>query len=169
MGTAAVREARAEDAADIAAVQVEVWRTAYVSFLPPEVLEQLDVDEVRAAWERAITTPGEAQVLVATESGAVTGFAAGTGMEIATVLVAPRWTRRGHGGRLLGTLGEGLAAAGAERGVVWVAEGDEAGRSFFSAHGWLADGTVRTSHLTAGGAGVLRELRHTGPLRADWL
>ncbi len=165
MGVAAVRAADAADAAAMAAMQLEVWRTAYRSFLPAEVLAELDADTAGRAWERAITSPGAAHLLVATESGELAGFAVGAEAEVATLLVAPRWGRRGHGGRLLGTLAERLRVDGAERGLVWVAEGDEAARAFFPAHGWEPDGTVRTSHH---GARVLRELRHTGSLLPRW-
>ena len=93
----------------MAALQLDVWRTVYVSFLPPQVLEQLDQDSARQSWERAVAASGDAHLLVATESGAVVGFGVAVGAEIATLLVAPRWSRRGHGGRLLGTLAERLA------------------------------------------------------------
>ncbi|MGZ4531372.1 MAG: N-acetyltransferase family protein [Mycobacteriaceae bacterium] len=169
MGAAEVRDATVDDAAAMAALQLDVWRTVYVSFLPPQVLEQLDQDSARQSWERAIGASGDAHLLVATESGAVVGFGVAIGAEIATLLVAPRWSRRGHGGRLLGTLSERLASTGASHGEVWVPEGDEAARAFFPAHRWRPDGTVRTSHHGAPGAAVLHELRHTGPLTPTWI
>ena len=165
MGVAAVREAGAVDAPAMARVQLDVWRTAYAGFLPAEVLDAVDQDGATRAWKLAIISAGPAQVLVATEGSEVVGFAAGAGSEVSALLVAPRWTRRGHGGRLLGTLAERLHAGGSLRGAVWVAEGDEAARAFFPGHGWAPDGTVRTSHH---GARVLRELRHTGALRTSW-
>ncbi len=165
VSVAAVRDAAVADAAAMAEVQRDVWRTAYAEFLPPEVLEALTVSTATAAWERAVTAAGDAHLVVATENDEVTGFAAGAGAEVATLLVAPRWTRRGHGGRLLGTLAERLRANGAERAQVWVAEGDVAARGFFPRHGFRADGAVRTSHH---GARVLRELRHIGSLEVGW-
>ncbi len=166
MGVAAIREAEAGDAAAMAAVQLDVWRTAYADFLPAAVLQVLDQDAATRAWKLAIISAGPAHVLVATEGAEVVGFAAGAHSEVHTVLVAPRWARRGHGGRLFGTLAERLRADGAAEGEVWVAEGDTAARAFFPGHGWLPDGTVRTSHH---GAQVLRELRHVGPLTASWV
>lgn len=166
MGVAAVREAGAADAAAMAAMQLDVWRTAYAHFLPTAVLDALDLPEATRAWKLAIISAGPAHVLVATEGAEVVGFGAGTGYEVNALLVAPRWARRGHGGRLLGTLAERLRADGGAQGQVWVAEGDEAARAFFPGHGWLPDGAVRTSHH---GAEVLRELRHVGSLTASWV
>lgn len=165
MTVAAVRDAQAGDASAMAAVQLDVWHTAYASFLPADVLESVDADSATRAWKMAIISAGPAHVLVATEGSEVVGFTAGAGTEVGTLLVAPRWARRGHGGRLLGTLAERLREDGAGHGETWVAEGDEAARAFFPGHGWVPDGTVRTSHH---GARVLRELHHTGPLPTSW-
>lgn len=166
MGVGGVRDAEAGDASAMAEMQLDVWRTAYAHFLPTSVLDALDAAEATRAWKMAIISAGPAHVLVATEGVEVVGFGAGMGQEVSTLLVAPRWARRGHGGRLLGTLAERLGADGAEQGEVWVAEGDEAARAFFPGHGWLPDGVVRTSHH---GAQVLRELRHVGSLAASWV
>jgi GNAT superfamily N-acetyltransferase len=165
MAVAAVREAEAGDASAMAAVQLDVWRTAYADFVPAEVLSAVDYESATRAWKLAIISAGPAYVLVATEGSEVVGFAAGAGSEVSALVVAPRWTRRGHGGRLLGTLAERLRSGGSLRGEIWVAEGDAAARAFFPGHGWAPDGTVRTSHH---GARVLRELRHTGALRTSW-
>ena len=160
-----MRPATVGDAAAMAAAQLDVWRTAYAAFLPAEVVASLDLEATTAAWARAVGTAGETHLLVATEGTEVTGFAAGTGEEVATVLVAPRWGRRGHGGRLLGTLAHLLRQEGAQRLEVWVADADEASLRFYPRHGWQPDGTVRTSHH---GAQVLRELRLTGSTDVHW-
>ncbi|MGH3978804.1 MAG: GNAT family N-acetyltransferase, partial [Pseudonocardiaceae bacterium] len=80
---------------------------------------------------------------------------------VSTLLVAPRWGRRGHGGRLLARAAEELRRAGAGRGVAWVPAEDPASLGFYQRAGWEPDGTVRT--LDAGGR-PLRELRLTGSL-----
>jgi L-amino acid N-acyltransferase YncA len=162
---AAVRVATEADAAAMATVQLDVWRTSYAAFLPPEVVDSLDLDAATAAWAQAIGSDGDAHLLVATEGVEITGFAAGTGGEVATLLVAPRWGRRGHGGRLLGTVAHLLRQGGAQRAQVWVADADEASLRFFPRHGWHLDGTVRTSQH---GAHVLRELRLTGSTDVHW-
>ncbi len=160
-----MRAATLDDVPALAAVQLTVWRGPYAEFLPPAVVAGLDDAAVTAAWAQAVDTDGSAHVLVALEGAAVTGFAAGVGAEIATLLVDPRWGRRGHGGRLLGTLAARLHDGGAQRGQVWVAEHDAASLAFFPRHGWAPDGTVRTSQH---GAQVLRERRLTGSTDLTW-
>ncbi|MDI2028401.1 GNAT family N-acetyltransferase [Saccharopolyspora sp. TS4A08] len=180
MAEADVRDAVASDAAEIARIQVETWQTAYAEILPPAVLAGLDSAAAEQEWREAVTS-GSATVLLAIEGRWTVGFcAAGPAPEpevaaadgslpadasttvlVSALLVEPRWGRRGHAGRLLGTVGRRYAAAGATRGIAWVPESDSASLSFYRAAGWSPDGTVRT--LDAGGR-PLREMRLTGPL-----
>lgn len=178
MATADVRPAVRADIADIARIQLDTWRVAYAELLPPAVLERLDVTEVAAAWADALAT---VRLFVATEGEWTVGFcaagrapesdltdAAGTLPEdaatvglISTLLVEPRWGRRGHGGRLLATAAAALRDDGATRAVTWVPEQDQPSRSFYASVGWTPDGTART--LDAGGR-PLQEIRLTGTL-----
>jgi GNAT superfamily N-acetyltransferase len=80
---------------------------------------------------------------------------------IGTLLVEPRWGRRGHAGRLLATAARGLSDAGGARGIVWLPENDAVSLAFYERAGWGRDGMVRT--LDAGGR-PLREIRLTGDL-----
>lgn len=180
MADAAVRPALPTDAAEIARIQQVTWQSAYAAILPAEVLAGLDVEETERLWLEAVTT-GPATVLVATEGEWVVGFcAAGPAPTeeiaaadgalpvdadstalVSVLLVEPRWGRRGHAGRLLATASARLREQGAQRGVTWVAEADQASLKFFRSAGWDTDGTIRT--LDAGGR-PLRELRLTGSL-----
>ncbi|MGY1834573.1 GNAT family N-acetyltransferase [Blastococcus sp. SYSU DS0510] len=157
-----VRPARPEDAAAIARVQGVTWRTAYRSLLPAEVLDGWDEEAVTEAWRSAVTTPPSAghRVLVAVEQGAVVGFAAvATGpeaAEISTLLVEPRWGRRGHGSRLLAAVADLASADATTRLEVWLVESDRASADFYESAGWAPDGWARTLDT---GAAPLRELR----------
>ncbi|GAB3683081.1 GNAT family N-acetyltransferase [Saccharopolyspora tripterygii] len=184
MAEADVREAVASDAAEIARIQVETWQTAYAEVLSPAVLAGLDSAGAEREWREAVTS-GAATVLLAIEGRWTVGFcAAGPAPEsevaaadgalpedasttvlVSALLVEPRWGRRGHAGRLLGTIGRRLAERGATRGITWVPESDSASLSFYRAAGWAPDGTVRT--LDAGGR-PLREMRLTGPLEFEF-
>jgi GNAT superfamily N-acetyltransferase len=177
MAEAAVRPAVPADVQEIARIQRDTWRTAYRDLLPEDVLAGLDnVEAVRELVEQ-----GTATVHVATEGEWTVGFcvvgaapdsevaeadgslpedAATTGL-VATLLVEPRWGRRGHGGRLLAAAAETLRNLGATRGVSWVPEADRASLAFYASAGWQTDGVVRT--LDAGGR-PLREARVTGPV-----
>ncbi|QUH00935.1 GNAT family N-acetyltransferase [Saccharopolyspora erythraea] len=180
MAEADVRVAGPDDAAEIARIQLTTWRTAYADVLPEDVLAGLDPAETESQWRHALTG-GPASVLVAIEGQWLVGFcaagfapttetAAADGTEppdaatvalVSTLLVEPRWGRRGHGGRLLGAMAQRLSAEGATRGITWVPEADQASTGFYASVGWQPDGTVRT--LDAGGR-PLRELRLSGSL-----
>lgn len=183
MADATVRTAEQSDAADIARLQLDTWRTAYADLLPAEVLAGLDAGETESTWRQTVEQ-GPAQVFVAIEGEWLVGFcAAGPAPEdetasadgtpakdsatvalVSALLVEPRWGRRGHGGRLLAEAGAAMRTAGATRGITWVPEPDKASLSFYERAGWVRDGTVRT--LDAGGR-PLREIRLTGTLRIE--
>ena len=179
MALARVRAATAADACALAAVHRVTWRTAYSELLPARVLDELDAPQVQQAW--ADTVEGGATVLIAMEGDHPVGFVvAGLAPEsevtaadgalpsdaartalVSTLLVEPRWGRRGHGGRLLAAAVAALRDAGATRGIAWVPAEDPASLNFYRRIGWEPDGTVRT--LDAHGR-PLREIRLTGPL-----
>jgi GNAT superfamily N-acetyltransferase len=180
MAEAAVHTADAEDIDHIARIQADTWRAAYRDLLPQSVLDELDPAEIGRIWLMTMQQ-GDVTVHVATEGPWAVGFcaaglapaeeiadldgnppedAATTGL-ITTLLVEPRWGRRGHGGRLLATAAAGLRKAGGTRGVAWVPETDDVSIAFYARVGWEPDGMVRT--LDADGQ-LLREIRLTGDL-----
>jgi len=181
MATAAVRPAVIEDVEEIVRIQAGTWEAAYAELVPAEALLQLRSPEAHRAWKDAVTTGGGHHVLVATEGEWTVGFCAAAPAaapegavtpdsptlgeeawaEISTLLVEPRWGRRGHGGRLLAGAAEALRAAGVLYGLAWVPEADEASRKFYSSVGWEPDGTLRVLDT---GQGELREVRLTGSL-----
>jgi GNAT superfamily N-acetyltransferase len=177
-GTAdvSVRPARPADAADVARVQLVTWRTAYRRVLPASVLDDWDADAATASWRAAVEsppTPGHG-VLVALEGQTVVGFAAfgtaeltageqphaaGPTAELSTLLVEPRWGRRGHGSRLLAAVTDIAKAGGAARLQTWLLEPDRVSADFYESTGWAPDGWARTLET---GAEPLREIRwHT--------
>jgi GNAT superfamily N-acetyltransferase len=181
MSTPRVRLATVADAAEIARIQRATWRLAYADLLGTRALDELSAAEVEDRWATAIEHPGST-VHIATEGPFTVGFCvAGPAPEeeeeadaggeppadapvtglLATILVEPRWGRRGHGGRLLAEAAAALRDAGASRGVAWVAQADPASLSFFRRAGWHPDGTVRVLDT---GEKTVRELRLTGSL-----
>lgn len=180
MTDATVRVAGPDDAADLAAVQVRTWRAAYADALGQATVAALDEAALTDEWAHAVEHPAST-VYVACEGTTTVGFcaagpapaddsAAADGSPpadaaevalIATVLVEPRWGRRGHGGRLFAAAASDLRALGQTRGVTWVSQSDSAALSFFRGIGWNPDGTVRTLDT---GERTVRELRLTGGL-----
>ena len=169
-----VRPAQPDDDAEIARIQVVTWRTAYRAVLPPAVLDDWDADAATAAWRAAIAappTPGHG-VLVALERNAVVGFAAfgpaelgdgeaadpaGPTAEVSTLLVEPRWGRRGHGSRLLAAVVDVNRGSGVARLQVWLPETDRVSAGFYESAGWAPDGWARI--LDTGDAAPIREIR----------
>lgn len=173
MADVSVRPARADDAVEIARIQIDTWRTAYAEILPSVVLEALDADSVAATWRSAITAPPSPRhrVLMAMEQQWQVGFIALGPVEdaeesdpdstaaIAPLLVEPRWGRRGHGSRLLAAATDLAREDGTTRLVAWIPERDTASSAFLTSAGWAPDGVARALDT---GAGELREIRlHT--------
>ncbi len=175
-----VRTATGADVPVIAELHRVTWRAAYARLLPEAVLDALDDPAASRAWAGAVA--GGATVLIANEGTVDVGFcvaapapaaevadADGTAppdadrtMLVSTLLVEPRWGRRGHGGRLLARVATELIRAGCTRGIAWVPAEDPASLGFYHRAGWEPDRTVRT--LDAGGR-PLREVRLTGLLQ----
>ena len=75
---------------------------------------------------------------------------------MSTLLVEPRWGRRGHGSRLLSAVAELAETGGAARMQVWLPESDRVSGDFYESAGWAPDGWARTLDT---GATPLREVR----------
>jgi GNAT superfamily N-acetyltransferase len=172
MALAAVRAADPADVAEIIRIQAATWAAAYADLVPAAAIDQLQGADAEQTWTAALEA---AAVFVATEGDWTVGFvAAGPAEvpadsplgpeawgEIGTLLVEPRWGRRGHGGRLLAAAADALREHGARYGLAWVPEKDDASRRFYARAGWELDGTVRALDT---GDGMLREVRLTGSL-----
>ena len=173
---ASVRPARPQDAPDIARIQLVTWRTAYRTVLPAAVLDDWDDAAVTSAWRTAAAsppTPGHG-LLVAREGETPVGFVAfgpaeltadeqshpaGPTTELSTLLVEPRWGRRGHGSRLLAAVVDLARPTGTARLQTWLLEPDTVSAGFLESAGWAPDGWARTLDT---GATPLREVRwHT--------
>ena len=155
MADVSVRPARPQDAERVARLQLATWREAYADLLPAEALAVPEV-EVAAVWLKAIEAPPTRlhRVLVAMDADELVGFAAtqpasdddlapGT-VELATLVVQPRWGRRGHGSRLLAAAVDLWRQDGATVATSWVVEADHVMTSFLQAAGWDYDGLGRT-------------------------
>ena len=176
MARADVRVATKADVDEIVRIQASTWRTAYGEFIPSAALDELTGPAARAAWTDAVAAGEGHHVLIATEGSWTVGFCAvaparledpaapASRAQIVTVLVEPRWGRRGHGRRLLAAAFQAAVADGATEGVVWLLERDVASRACFDRIGWDPDGMVRVLDT---GDGELREIRLGGALRIE--
>jgi ribosomal protein S18 acetylase RimI-like enzyme len=156
-----IREARIVDAAGIARVHVESWRTTYRGIVPAAYLDALSVENRQRGWERQLAAAADTiDVFVAEEvpSGEIVGFVSGgpeqTGTEAAfpwelhaIYLLADR-QRRGVGRRLTAALVERLRQRGAASLLLWVLKQNLPARHFYEA---LGGSVVRERTITIGG------------------
>jgi len=170
-----VRVAWADDAAGIAAVQVDAWRASYADLLPAEQLAGLDVEQFTAAWHASLTRPGDARnrVLVALERNRIVGCCVVSPStdpdadpvadgEVSEFSIVAAEQRQGHGSRLLQAAVDTLVADRFTRAVAWLGAGDDALRNFLTGAGWAPDGAHRELDLHGDGSVTVKQVRlHT--------
>jgi len=136
-----LRPATVEDADGIARVRVQSWRVTYRGIFPDAFLDEMDVEEAAADWERILMAPaGGTSVFVAEREGEVVAFAAGKMLddekfginaELAAIYVRPSAKREGIGRRLLRMVADAHQGKGANGLLVWVLAKNEIARQFF--------------------------------------
>ena len=165
MADALVRPAVPADAPVLARLQLDVWQQAYAELLPPAALFT-DPEQQSDVWGERVSSGG--LVLLAFEGAVPVGLAATESGpddddvgEIELLHVLPRWSRRGHGGRLLGSAARHLRGLGAKRGQWWAPETDPSVQQFLLGVGWTPDAGRRVLDT---GEGTLTEIRYSGNL-----
>lgn len=150
-----VRRAGVDDAAAIARVHVETWRSAYRGLLPADFLASLSETTVAERWKGMLATESN-QVYVAEEDGDVVGFASagrerageeGFEGELYAIYVLDRVQHRGHGRDLVRAVVAGLRDLGLDNMIVWVLRDNPAGRGFYERLGGVY---VRAQPITIG-------------------
>jgi GNAT superfamily N-acetyltransferase len=147
-----VRRASAADARAIAEIGVKSWQAAYRSLLPDAFLDGLLAGPREAAW-RSLLESDEADASpawLAEREGVAVGYLAGgpprdedvplPGAEVYAIYVLPEAWRGGAGRALLAAGVDHWRRQGAGSLVLWVLEGNAAGRAFYEALGWRPDG-----------------------------
>ena len=141
-----LRPARPGNAAAIARVHVETWRSAYAGLVPDDYLVSMTEAKQAAQWNlwiRGARPPDSVLVAEAQDlpGGRIIGFgscgrARGDPArgEIFTLYVTPDWQGRGIGRRLLAALFQALDDGGLKTAVVWVLRANPA-RFFYEALG----------------------------------
>ena len=167
---ALLRQARAEDAHAIGAVTADAWRGAYRGIVPGEFLAAMTAEGQVEHFRRQL---GGGERWVVEEDGQIVGFVSfgppregrdqepGAG-EVWALMVRTAAQRRGHGRTLLTRAAERLDARGYGTGLLWVLEAYQAGRRFYEAMGWRADGERKLLRL---GPADVPALRYRRPLR----
>lgn len=141
-----VRTATIEDAAGIARVQVDTWRTTYAGIMPDVVLGQLSYDRSGQSWHRVLaqTESKSFIVIVSDDAGMIGGFSAagpertnefGFAGEIYALYVLQTWQRHGAGRALVRATVERLIAGNIHDMLIWVLKANAIGRGFYESIG----------------------------------
>ena len=128
-----LRDAGPDDAAVIAALHVESWRSAYRGILPDAYLDGEVEPERRSHWERTLSNLGSKDMIVLAErSSELIGFAsvywgkeAGFDGYLDNLHVRPGLRGAGLGKLFLGHAVERLIANGAESLCLWAFDDNE--------------------------------------------
>ena len=150
-----VRPAEVADAAAIARVHVDSWRTTYRDLLSDEFLASLDASSYEERWRR-ILEDGSSGVYVAAEGREIAGFASGGRErageqgyegELYAIYLLREAQGRGHGRRLVQAVVGGLRQRGLRDMIVWVLRDNSPARGFYERLGGVY---VRTQPITIG-------------------
>lgn len=143
-----IRLATPDDAAAIARVHVESWRTTYAHLLPREYLAGLSCDEREITWARALADRESKEFTFVADhpDEGVVGFATGgperSGMsdysgELMAIYLLQTAQRGGTGRRLISAVANWLADSGHQSMMVWVLA-DNPSRRFYEKLGGVA-------------------------------
>ncbi|MGP8057957.1 MAG: N-acetyltransferase family protein [Nitrososphaerales archaeon] len=153
-----VRRAQLRDAAAIAHVQIDAWRSTYRCIVPDKHLDGMSYDRSQRNWEECITDPDKRNALFVAkdDGGTVVGFAAcgaarddarDYGSELYTIYVNQSMQRKGLGKRLVLSVAQDLKARGFDSMMVWVLA-DNRYRRFYESIGGRQ---IRTREVAVGG------------------
>jgi ribosomal protein S18 acetylase RimI-like enzyme len=148
------------DAAGIARVHVDTWRTSYQGIVPTDFLAGLSYERRQRDWEQMLgrSDSGEAVYVAETAAGEIVAFAAGGPErsgdplyrgEIYALYILREHQRAGIGRRLMGALAAHLANAGIHSLLLWVLAVNTSARRFYAALGGLP---LREQTFELGGA-----------------
>ena len=140
-----IREATIDDAAAIARVHVDSWRTTYAGIVPEEYLAGILYDDREQNWRERLLDPTGSEVTFVAQNDdcGVIGFATGgperTGnrtyrSEIYAIYLLAQFQRQGIGRRLALALAKWLLQLGHESLVIWVLAANPS-RAFYEALG----------------------------------
>lgn len=160
------RDARAADAAAVAAIHATSWRDAYADILDPVFLAgPIEADRLDL-WTDRLTNPSPTQLVHAatTPDQGLVGFICAHrdldprwGSLVDNLHVAPEMRGRKIGERLLRIVAEKLAEQDARNGLhLWVFEANQAGLRFYQRLGGSVVEEDESSIPAANGKTVLR-------------
>jgi GNAT superfamily N-acetyltransferase len=149
-----LRPAEPADAIAVARVHVRSWQAAYRGLMPDDYLDQLRPEDRAKKYTFGSTDPLQPQTIVATEGGAIHGFATTAPArdmqnygELWALYVDPEQWGCGIGVALISEARKGLVDQGFENAVLWVLAGNVRAERFYRMDGWSSDGARRTDEV----------------------
>lgn len=152
-----IREAHIEDAAGIAKVHVDTWRTTYAGIVPDEFLANMTYESYEKRWINNLnnTTDGTFTYVAEDDSGQIVGFVSGgterTGDpiyngELYAIYILKDHQGQGIGSLLTQTLVKRLLQESTNSMLLWVLA-DNPARRFYEV---LGGRLVKTSQIEIG-------------------
>lgn len=125
-----IREARLEDAEDIAQVYIEGWRTTYPGIVPDDYLAHMSLETHTKRWQDILSSDDGFVYVAEDEMGKIAGFIWGgdvrdksdpafTG-ELHAIYVLKSYQGQDIGRQLVRTLAKRLLEVGIQSMIVWV-------------------------------------------------
>lgn len=149
----AIRSATPADAAQIARVHVESWRTAYRGLVPQSILDGLSIERRAEFWSRRLLEPGETRTWLGEQDGEIVGFVATARptdpeltpdtAEVESIYLLAPSRGLGSGRRLMQRATRDLVERGFASAILWVFTANDRARRFYEAAGWQPDGTAQ--------------------------
>lgn len=130
-GRMLIRQAFEADAAGIAQVHVDSWRTTYAGLIPEQALARRSYANRQEYWEWALNSQRTPRAIFVAEgeAGKIAGFASGGPerawelgfeAEVYAIYLLAAYQGRGLGSRLMGAVAGYLADYGLKSLMVWV-------------------------------------------------
>jgi GNAT superfamily N-acetyltransferase len=149
-----LRPAEPADAIAVARVHVRSWQAAYRGLMPDDYLDQLRPEDRAKKYTFGSTDPLQPQTIVATEGGAIHGFATTAPArdmqnygELWALYVDPEQWGCGIGVALISEARAGLVDRGFRNAMLWVLAGNVRAERFYRMDGWSPDGARRTDEV----------------------
>jgi GNAT superfamily N-acetyltransferase len=136
-----IREARADEAEALAAIQRDASLAANAHIFPPD-LYPFPTAEIVERWRDSLAD-NAVTVLVHEEAGSTVGVAGSRAEWLDGLYVLPEWWSRGVGRSLQDEVLVRQRAAGVQRCHLWVLERNDRARRFYERLGWTENGDTR--------------------------
>ncbi|MBS4193032.1 GNAT family N-acetyltransferase [Bacillus sp. FJAT-49705] len=147
-----IRKAAITDAAGIATVHVDCWRTTYKDMISEEFLRNLSYEKRTELWTNNISREDSSIFVAVDEEGRIIGFTSGSGVkpgeyqefdgDVTSIYILEKCQGQGIGRKLLSRLFEEFRSLGFRAAIVKVLEENNSRRFYEAMGARLVDSTI---------------------------